>query len=181
MRAKRQAHPEGERLETLRRDERPESERQVKVAGLGAVPLATQAAATGALRAGEHCEGRFLSRRETSFCLGIRTVYFGEQLNGGRDLEATKVCVEQRRVDLTRDGLQLIALPGRSLKREAIGAESLQPAPDRHAGYAEFFRETVPADRFAVGFEEREEDAAVEGGHGIRANRGRGRTTARHG
>ena len=145
------------------------------------MPLATQAAAAGPLRTGEHGKRRFLADGETALGLGVRAVYFGQQLNGRRDLEATQMGVEQGRVDLTRDGLQFIALPGRSLKREAVGPESLHSAPDRHAGYAEFFRETVPADRFAVGFEERQEDAAIEGGHDVRSNRVLCRPTARRG
>ena len=78
MRAKRQAHPERERLEAFRRDERAESEGQVEVAGLGAMPLATQAAAAGPLRTGKHRERRFLADGETALGFGVRAIDFGE-------------------------------------------------------------------------------------------------------
>jgi len=181
MRAEREAHPERERLEPLRRDERPEREGQVEVAGARAVPLAAEAAATRALRTGQHGERRFLAGGEATLGFRVRAVDLVEQFDFRGDLEPAQVRVEQRGVERVRDGFQLVAFAGRSLEREAVGPQAFEPAPDRDAGDAELFRETVAADRFAVGLEEGEEDAAVEGGHGVRPSRGRGRTKAPRG
>jgi hypothetical protein len=181
VRAEGEAHPERERLEPFRRNEGTEGEREVEVAGGRAVPLAAEPSASGLLRAGEDRERRFLADGETTLRFGVGAVDLGEELDFRRDLQQAEMRVEQGRIEMARHGAQRVALARRGAEDVTRGTQALEPAPDRHPGDAELLRETVAADRFAVRFEEGQEDAAVEVGHDFRASRGRDRTTAPRG
>ena len=181
VRAQGEPHPEREGLQPFRRDEGTEGQREVEITGRRAVPLAAETSASGLLRPGQHRERRFLADGEATLRFGVGAVDLGEELDLRRDLQQPEMRIEQRRIEMTWDRAQRVTLAGRGREHVADGAETLEPAPDRHARDAELLGEAVAADRFAVRFEEGQEDTAVEVRHEVRASRGRGRTTAPRG